>query len=170
MAEAAEKLVLKPGVVTPFLSNFDMSGDGEAFMFNTLDMSEKNIDQLNKTIEEGKEVYLVNLSGNNIGDPSALKELQNLQHLDIARNKVKNINIFINEDFLPNLKYLDLSNNKFPEFPAFKLPKLEYLDVSYNKLEKVNEGWQGHANLKVLKAVDNKFKNFNAFKNMPKLE
>jgi len=68
-----------------------------------------------------------------------------------------------------NLKYLDLSNNKFTEMAAFKLPKLEYLDVSYNKLEKINEGWTGHANLKVLKSVDNKFKNFNAFKGLPKL-
>ncbi len=68
-----------------------------------------------------------------------------------------------------NLKYLDLSNNKFTEFAAFKLPKLEYLDVSYNKLEKVNEGWAGHGNLKILKSIDNKFKNFAAFKGMPKL-
>lgn len=99
-----------------------------------------------------------------------MKELQNLQHLDLSKNKVKNINIFVNDEVLPNLRYLDLSCNKFPEFPAFKLPKLEYLDVSYNKLEKVNDGWSGHPSLKVLKSVDNKFKNFNVFKNMPKLE
>lgn len=55
------------------------------------------------------------------------------------------------------------------EFPPFNLPKLEYLDISGNKLEKINEGWQGHPNLKVLKAVDNKFKNLAPFKNMPKL-
>lgn len=69
-----------------------------------------------------------------------------------------------------NLKYLDLSSNKFGEFPAIKCPKLEYLDVSDNKLEKVNEGWTGHANLKILIARENKFKTFAAFKNMPKLE
>lgn len=55
------------------------------------------------------------------------------------------------------------------EFPPFNLPKLEYLDISGNKLEKINEGWQGHPNLKVIKAVDNKFKNLAPFKNMPKL-
>lgn len=78
--------------------------------------------------------------------------------------------MFIAEESLPNLKYLDLSNNKFGEFPAFKLPKLQYLDVSFNKLEKVNEGWTGHQSIKVLKSIDNKFKNLAAFKNMPKLE
>lgn len=70
-----EKLVLKPGVVLPFLSNFTMSNDGESFLFTDLDMSGKNIEQLNKTIEEAKEVYNVNLNTNGIGDPSALKEL-----------------------------------------------------------------------------------------------
>jgi len=64
-----------------------------------------------------------------------------LQHLDLGRNKIKNINIFINEESMLNLKYLDLSGNKVTEFPAFKCPKLEYLDISYNKLEKINDGW-----------------------------
>ena len=69
-----------------------------------------------------------------------------------------------------NLKYLDLNSNQFKEFGAFKCPKLEYLDVSFNKLEKVNDGWTGLANLRILKSVDNKFKNMNFIKAMPKLE
>ena len=43
------------------------------------------------------------------------------------------------------------------------------IDISFNKIEKVNEGWQGHPTLKVFKSIDNKFKNLNPFKNMPKL-
>lgn len=68
------------------------------------------------------------------------------------------------------MKWLDLSHNKFGEFPAMKCPKLEYLDVSYNKLEKINENWQGHENLRIVKSVDNKFKSLVPFKNMPRLE
>jgi len=78
--------------------------------------------------------------------------------------------VFTLEEVFLNLKYLDLSNNKFTELAAFKLPKLEYLDISYNKLEKINEGWQGHQNIKIFKSIDNKFKNLAPFKNMPKLE
>ena len=70
----------------------------------------------------------------------------------------------------PNLKWLDVSSNKIAEMPAFKLPKLEYLDISNNNLEKVNDGWQGHANVKVFKTVQNKFKSLSQFKAMPKLE
>jgi hypothetical protein len=67
---AEEKLVLKQGVVTPFLSNFSLSADGESFLYTTLDMSGKNIEALNKFIEEAKEVYTCNLSNNSIPDPT----------------------------------------------------------------------------------------------------
>ena len=111
----------------------------------------------------------MDFSKNNIPDPTFLKELNNLIHLDLNNNKVKNITIFTSDECLLNLKYLDLANNKFTEFPAFKMPKLEYLDVSYNKLEKVNEGWAGHPSLKIIKSIDNKFKTMAPFKAMPKL-
>jgi Leucine-rich repeat (LRR) protein len=101
MADPSEKLVLKPGVVIPYLSNFAMSNDGESFHFTECDMSNKNIEQLNKTIEEAKEVYIMNLSLNNIADPGALKELQNLVHLDLSKNKIKNVSIFTNEEAFP---------------------------------------------------------------------
>jgi Leucine-rich repeat (LRR) protein len=91
---AEEKLVLKAGVVTPFLSNFAMSTDGENFLYTTLDMSGKNIEALNKFIEEAKDVYYCIMSSNNIPDPTSLKELQNLITLDLGKNKIKNITIF----------------------------------------------------------------------------
>lgn len=70
----------------------------------------------------------------------------------------------------PNLKWLDVSNNKITELPGLKLAKLEFLDIGYNKLEKVSDAWVGHANIRILKTVDNKFKSLSVFKAMPKLE
>lgn len=96
--------------------------------------------------------------------------MQNLIYLDLGKNKVKNITIFTQEDNFQKLKYLDLQNNKLSEFCNFVLPSLEYLDVSYNKLEKVNETWNGHPNIKILKSIENKFKTLAPFKNMPKLQ
>lgn len=88
----------------------------------------------------------------------------------MAKNKIKALTLFTNDDMFPNLRWLDVSTNKYVELPAIKLPKLEYLDISYNKIEKVNEGWTGHANIRILKSIDNKFKNLAPFKVMPKLE
>ena len=147
-----------------------MSLDGESFHFKELNLANKNIDALTKTIEEAKEVYYCYMTGNNIAEPGPLKELLNLIHLDLSKNKIKSLTVFQSEENLVNLKYLDLNSNQFKEFGAFKCPKLEYLDVSFNKLEKVNEGWTGLANLRILKSVDNKFKNMNFIKGMPKLE
>ena len=53
---------------------------------------------------------------------------------------------------------MDVSHNKLTELPGLKMPKLEYLDISSHKMEKVNDAWTGHPNLRILKSVDNKFK------------
>lgn len=164
-----EKLVLKQGTVAQFLTDFKMSLDGENFLFTKLDMSNKGVEALNKFVEEAKEVYEVYLDRNNIADPSALKELSNLVHLELQRNKVKTLNVFTSEENFTKLKYLDLAHNKFTDLTNFALPSLEYLDISHNKLEKVNEGWQGHKKLKYLNAADNKFKSLAPFKNCENL-
>lgn len=78
--------------------------------------------------------------------------------------------MFTNEENFPNLRWLDISNNKYTELVGIKTPKIEYLDISYNRLEKVNEAWTGHPNIKIFKSIDNKFKNLAPFKDMPKLE
>ena len=67
--------MLKPGVILPFLTNFEMTSDGENFIYTELDLKNKGVEQLNKTIEEAKEVLYCNLSMNGIPDATPLKEL-----------------------------------------------------------------------------------------------
>jgi len=88
----------------------------------------------------------------------------------LSKNKIKALTVFCGEDSFPNLKWLDVSHNKLVELPGIKLPKLEYLDISSHKMEKVNEAWTGHPNLRIFKSFDNKFKSISQFKSMPKLE
>jgi len=76
----------------------------------------------------------------------------------LSKNKIKALTVFCNEDSFPNLKWMDVSHNKLTELPGLKMPKLEYLDISSHKMEKVNDAWTGHPNLRILKSVDNKFK------------
>ena len=105
-----------------------------------------------------------------MADVTTLKDLTRLTKLNLTNNRIKNFAVFATEDAFPNLKWLDISHNKFNEWPGFKCPKLDYLNISGNKLEKVNEGWTGHPNLRIISASDNKFKNLSNFKALPRLE
>ena len=80
------------------LTNYGMTEDGDNFIFSDLDISNKGVDGLNKSIEEAKDTQICKLSKNGIPDPSFLRELPNLIHLDLSQNKVKNVSVFTNEE------------------------------------------------------------------------
>ncbi len=75
-----------------------------------------------------KSIYL---SGNQISSFSIHSEHPNLLHIDLSRNVINDVAMSF--DF-PSLISLDLSQNNFLEFPGiFKnLPNLSYLDLSNN--------------------------------------
>ena len=159
-----EKLQIRPGKCREYLEEFRMTEDGENFQFNRLAFGNKWIEKLEKAIEEVKDVLEGQLENNGIPEIKMLECMQKLVKLNLANNKVKGMNIFTVEDSFPNLKWLDVSNNKLVEIPALKLPKLEYLDMSHNKMEKINEGWTGHPNVRIVLCVDNKYKSLAPFK------
>ncbi len=117
-----------------------------------------------------KDLTKIDFSNNGLADVTSIKDLTRLTRLNLSNNRIKNFSVFATEDAFPALQWLDISNNKFTEWPGFKCPKLDYLNIGGNKLEKVNEGWTGHPTLRIISAKDNKFKNLNNFKNCPKLE
>jgi Leucine-rich repeat (LRR) protein len=158
MADSDEKLVLKPEVIKKYLQNFDYTAERDSMQYLNLILANKRIEALNNSILEAKHVQVLDLQNNNIVDITILGQFLNVVRLNVSKNKVKAIAVFANEEAFPNLKWLDISNNKYTELTAIKCPKLEILDIGFNKLEKVNESWTGHPNLKVLKTVDNKFK------------
>lgn len=158
MADSDEKLVLKAEVIKKYLQNFDYTPDREAMQYLHLILANKRIEALNNSILEAKHVQFLDLQNNNIVDIAIVAQFTAVVKLNVSKNKIKNIALFSNEENFPNLKWLDVSNNKYTELVAIKPAKLEYLDIGYNKLEKVNDSWTGHPNIKVLKSVDNKFK------------
>lgn len=153
-----------------FLDNLSKTADRECLQFTDIACSGQELEQLGKAMDEVKDCQNVDFSNNGLADVTPIKDLTRLITLNVSNNRIKTVAVFMQDDVFQNLKWLDVSNNKFTEFPAFKCPKLEYLNVSGNKLEKVNEGWTGHENLRIISAVDNKFKNLAPFKAMPKLE
>lgn len=73
--DGAEKLVLKPGAMTVFLSNFERSPDAENFMFQDLHLQNRRVEALAKTMDELKETRKCDLSVNNITDVACLKDM-----------------------------------------------------------------------------------------------
>lgn len=114
-------------------------------------------------------IWWLNLANNNIVDISVLSNFKNLVSLYLTGNKIKNLNIFSEDENFPILRRLEIASNKIAELPVIKCPKLEYLDISDNKIDK-HETWTGHANLWTLKLTENKFKTLAAFANLPSLE
>ena len=163
-------MVLKPGVICGFLATIKETQDRESFQFSEVLCTNQDLDNLGKCAEEIKEVEKCDFSNNGLADVASLKDMARLTRLNLANNKIKNVACFAIEEAFPNLKWLDISNNKFNEWPAFKCPKLDHLNISGNKLEKVNDQWAGHPTLRVLSAADNKFKSMATFKNCPMLE
>ena len=170
MAQPPNKLVLKPGVIYGYLSNFNPTGDNECFQFTDVECSSQELESLAKSMDEVKDAVRIDFSNNGIADIVSMKDLNRIVHLNLANNRIKNASVFAQEECFMTLKWLDISLNKFTEFPAIKCPRLEYLNITGNKLEKVNEGFTGHENLRKLVAVDNKFKSLAPFKVMPRLE
>lgn len=94
----------------------------------------------------------------NIQLPKELFELENLEHLVLSRNKLKEIPPEIGK--LKNLKVLDLWGNEIQELPqAFiKLNQLEILRVAYNKLDTLPKEIGSLKSLKALSFIGNRTK------------
>ena len=139
--EPEDKVVIKPGVTCGYLSEFKPTQDMETFQFSKIDMPRKRIETLHVAIKECLDATEFDLFDNAIVDIKPLDGMINLTRLDLGNNRIKSFNVFTGEESFPNLKWLNIANNKPTELPAIKLPKLEYLDISGNKIEKVNDGW-----------------------------
>lgn len=168
--EPGTKTVLKPGTICEFMATLGESSDRECFQLSEVLCTKQEVDNLMKAGEEMKDMVKIDFSFNGLADVTALSHLARLTRLNLSNNKIKNMSCFAIEESFPNLKWLDISNNKFNEWPAFRSPKLDFLNISGNKLEKVNDQWAGSASLRIIAANDNKFKNLAVFKNCPKLE
>ena len=71
-------------------------------------------------MEEVKDVTQVDFSNNGIIDITPMNCIINLVRLNLANNRIKSMSIFGLEDAFLNLKWLDISNNKFTELSAIK--------------------------------------------------
>ncbi|CAG9860499.1 unnamed protein product [Phyllotreta striolata] len=90
----------------------------------------------------GEDLSILDVSSNEIGSLDAKLASKSLVKLILSYNNVSKVAVGF-FDNLPNLKYLDLSNNfltSFDNAEVFKkLPNLRYLDLSYNNFKSLPE-------------------------------
>lgn len=165
----SDKTVLRADVIGKFLTEFTYSEDWQGMHFVRLEVPGKKVDGLDKALLEFKHLRFINLENNNIGDVSLFQTFESLVHLNLTKNKIKNLNAFTSEEGFPNLKKLELAENSIGELVPITAPKLEYLDISHNNCGKY-ENWAGNATIKVFKAVKTHIKTMAVLKDMPALE
>lgn len=165
----SDKTVLKSDVIGKFLTDFTYSEDWQGMRFIRLECPNKKVDGLDKALLEFKFLRFINLENNNIGDVSLFQTFESLVHLNLNKNKIKNLNAFNGEEFFPNLKKLELADNSIAELIPLTAPKLEYLDISNNSCGKF-ETWTGSPSIRIFKAMKTQIKSLSVLKEMPALE
>ena len=82
-----------------------------------------------------EKVGSINLAGKNIIDPMPICSLKGVHVIQLANNKLENIECLFTHQ--PDIKYLDLSNNGITSIPM-KPNLIEYLNLSHNKISNLN--------------------------------
>lgn len=113
------------------------------------------------------EDFNLNLSGNNITDISALRNLTNLSILSLKKNNITNINPIAN---LTNLKSLDINENQISDIsPLANLKKLKILKINKNIIEDLSP-LTSLIKLEDLYLNDNKIKDISSLASLIKLK
>ena len=96
-----------------------------------LDLSGQNLTDIS-AITACPDLERLNLSGNNISDLSPLMNLQHLQWLDVSNNQISDMRPLMG---LPSLEYVDASGNYISNTAAVgAMSKLKQLNLSYNEI------------------------------------
>ncbi|XP_013388586.1 malignant fibrous histiocytoma-amplified sequence 1 homolog [Lingula anatina] len=92
--------------------------------------------------------------------PSNISESSNLQCLKLSKTNLEVLKIPLSTFW--NLKVLDISSNKFTEFPlqVFNVPSLQELNIGHNLLSTIPIDINTLTNLTILKVNDNRFEEF----------
>lgn len=110
----------------------------------------------------------LDVSGNReIADVSVIKNMTKLESLNVAHNKIENVEELGKAE---NLTYLDISYNNISELPDLsKLKKVYFLDAAYNQLTDVS-ALSGMTELQTLNLSGNDIKDITPLANLLKLD
>jgi internalin A len=117
-------------------------------------------------LEKCKNLALIKLTKNKISDLKPLKDLANLQSLDLAQNEIKDISPLAG---CKALQYIELSDNKIEKIDALKeLTALNSLYLGNNKIEDISP-LAGLTKAWTLSAPKNQIKDISVLSKITKL-
>lgn len=111
-------------IIRKNLMDFHRTVEGNAFAFTRLELDNREMETLCKELANYEHLRVINFSGNKLGNIDIISKIPNVMHLDVHGNMLSKLDIFTNEELFTNLRYLDISRNRFKNLPALKLPKL----------------------------------------------
>eukprot|EP00884_Botryococcus_braunii_P021782 jgi/Botrbrau1/8288/Bobra.0251s0017.1 len=118
-----------------------------------VDFSNQGLTSLAKTLPSGSDVTWLKASGNAITDIKPLRNLPNLQVLNLQRNKLAGV---VGLHGFSNLRALILNDNNIQELKGLgQLPHLNTLVVKNNKITSFGDWLQGCTSLVKLSAANN---------------
>ena len=86
------------------------------------------------------ELRVVNISQNHIVNIEPVCQYEKLQYLDASSNFIEEVNLY-----LPELRTLNLENNKIKEFPVLgQMSKLKELNLNTNKITSLENAEVGY--------------------------
>ena len=98
-----------------------------------------------------KLLLYLNLTGNKLHFlPSAIAMLKNLKVLHVQGNRIEKV-----PEILPNLQYLNISNNKLQNFSVVDMKRLRSLNANNNRLENIPMGVYSQQKLETLRLNGN---------------
>ena len=134
---------------------------GKLVNIKNLDFSNNKLTELPQDLKNLKELFTINLCGNNLTALFPLEGLSKLAVLDISRNKFVDLPNDLSSPTLENLSQVNASFNQIVEFSDslfVELPSLKLLNLENNVLIKVPSNLSQCAKLKDLLLKENKLK------------
>ena len=176
MSESEEERntpILNIEIIRKNISNFErnlgnLNSDGTGFAFTSLNLENRELEQLCEELTFYKHLRNLNLSSNKLVKIELLKRLPSLLHLHLQHNNILNLDIFQDEEAFPYLQTLDLSFNRIKVLNPVKCPRLVTLNLNYNEI-KTLFNFEGHPNLRTLYLKGNKLSSLEGLKALPSL-
>jgi Leucine-rich repeat (LRR) protein len=162
--------MIKQEQIDESLSVIARTADGKSYAYSTLNLSEKEIQELGDFLKPYIHLVNLNISQNDIRNVDTVADLTNLLNFSANQCAVSSLDFMAQSpQALQYLQWVDLSQNKIKELPALRQPQLTKLNLSENAITTC-ETFNGHARIMVLNLSKNKLTNCNGLSLMNQLE